>query len=257
MAELPTFQQQQYRFAAHIRDPERHALPDNIEDRRMGIYRDLFYNNVEGFLSNTLPVLRELMSDEDWHRMARAFFAQHHSHSPYFLDIPREFITWLTEEREPQADDLPFLAELAHYEWIELALSVAELSDAGRTVDEDIDLLTGIPLVSELAWPLTYLFPVHRIQPDFQPREPDETPSNFIIYRDSDDEVHFLELNPVSARLFGLIRDADATNQSTERCLHQIATELQHPDPAQIIQFGLGILQDWAGRGIILGCRRP
>ena len=46
----PTFKKHQYEFTAHIRDPERNARPDGIEDRRMGIYRDLFYNNVEGFL---------------------------------------------------------------------------------------------------------------------------------------------------------------------------------------------------------------
>ena len=60
--------QQQYEFAAHIRDPEHKPAPDDIEDRRMGIYRELFYNNVEGFLSNSFPVLRKLMDDD---RLAR------------------------------------------------------------------------------------------------------------------------------------------------------------------------------------------
>ncbi len=51
------FIQQQYDFAAHIRNPEQNPAPAGIEDRRMGIYRELFYNNVEGFLSNGFPVL--------------------------------------------------------------------------------------------------------------------------------------------------------------------------------------------------------
>ncbi len=32
----------QEEFAAHIRDPQNMAAPEGIEDRRMGIYRDLF-----------------------------------------------------------------------------------------------------------------------------------------------------------------------------------------------------------------------
>jgi len=62
MAELPLFQQEQYRFTAHIRDPEKNPAPDTIEDRRMAVYRDLFYNNVEGFLSRSFPVLRKIFS---------------------------------------------------------------------------------------------------------------------------------------------------------------------------------------------------
>ena len=40
------FQQTQYQFAAYIRDPEHQAIPDQIESRRMAIYRDLFFNNI-------------------------------------------------------------------------------------------------------------------------------------------------------------------------------------------------------------------
>ena len=32
------FREVQRRFAAHLRDPERHAAPEGIEERRMAIY---------------------------------------------------------------------------------------------------------------------------------------------------------------------------------------------------------------------------
>ena len=128
-AAKPPFMQRQYEFAAHIRDPDNQPAPDDIEDRRMGIYRELFYNNVEGFLSSSFPVLRKLMDDASWHAMARDFYARHRCHSPLFLEIPREFLNYLQHERIDQADDLPFLWELAHYEWVELALSVADSDD--------------------------------------------------------------------------------------------------------------------------------
>ena len=246
----PEFIQQQYAFAAHIRNPQGNAPPAGIEDRRMGIYRELFYNNVEGFLSNAFPVLRTLLDDEYWHAMARDFFSRHHCHTPLFLEIPREFLNYLDEERGDRNEDPPFMRELAHYEWVELALSVAE-EDILSDVDTDGDLLDNAPILSSLAWPLSYHYPVHQISREFQPSKPGEQPTYLLVYRDSNDEVSFLELNPVSARLFSLIQENPA--KTGRSILGQIATELQHPDPAQVIAGGLEILGEWRQRGIVPG----
>ncbi len=246
----PEFMQLQYAFAAHIRDPEQIAAPAGIEDRRMGIYRELFYNNIEGFLNNGFPVLRKLLNDEVWHAMARDFFASHYCHSPLFLEIPREFLNYLDGERGQRDTDLPFLRELAHYEWVELALSVAEAEDSGK-VDSNGDLLDATPVLSNLAWPLSYQYPVHRISPDFQPMEADEQPTYLLVYRDPQDEVGFLELNPVSARLFSLLQEHP--EQTGRELLELIATELQHPDPSLVVNGGHSILEEWRQRGIVRG----
>ena len=249
----PEFMQLQYAFAAHIRDPEQVAAPAGIEDRRMGIYRELFYNNVEGFLNNSFPVLRELLDNESWHAMVRDFFASHHCHSPLFLEIPREFLSYLDEERGQRDEDLPFLRELAHYEWVELALSIAEDEDSGE-VDANGDLLDAAPVLSSLAWPLSYAYPVHRISPEFQPTEPDKQETYLLVYRDVSDEVGFLELNPVSARLFALLQEHPG--QTGRKLLEQIAAELQHPDPSLVITGGQSILEEWRQRGIVRGTLR-
>ena len=246
-AAKPGFMQRQYEFAAHIRDPEHKRAPDNIEDRRMGIYRELFYNNEEGFLSSSFPVLRTLMDDHSWHAMARDFYARHQCHSPLFLEIPREFLNYLQQERSDRADDLPFLRELAHYEWVELALSVAE---ADFTASGG-DLLDVIPVVSTLAWPLSYRYPVHQISPDFIPAAPGEQTTYLLVYRNNSDEVGFIELNQVSARLFALLQEDPI--RSGRKALVMIADELQHPDADAVISGGKQILQSWRQRGIILG----
>ena len=253
----PGFMQRQYEFAAHIRDPEHKRAPDDIEDRRMEIYRELFYNNVEGFLSNSFPVLRKLMDDDSWHAMARDFYARHQCHSPLFLEIPREFLNYLQQERTDRADDLPFLRELAHYEWVELAVSVAEADDAENNGRETVftasgdDLLDAIPVVSTLAWPLSYRYPVHKISPEFIPTTPGEQATYLLVYRDPDDEVGFMELNPVSARLLALLQED--TNLSGRQALEQIAAELRHPNPEVVIEGGRQILQEWQQRGVVLG----
>ena len=69
------------------------------------------------------------------------------------------------------AGDPPWLAELAHYEWVELALQIAERRRLPPH-DPDGDLLDGVPVLSPLAWPLAYRWPVHRIGPDSSPSAP-------------------------------------------------------------------------------------
>ena len=208
----------------------------------MGIYRELFYNNVEGFLSGTFPVLRQIHDDDSWHALVRDIFARHHSRTPLFLEIPREFLNWLEHERGARPGDLPFLYELAHYEWAELALSVSEETLEQENVDPEGDLLDGTPVLSPLVWHLAYHYPVHRIGPDFLPDQPGETPTFLVVYRGRRDEVGFLEINPVTKRLLELI--SEDTHASGHALLTRIATELSHPQPGAVIDGGTGILQD-------------
>lgn len=250
-ADRPDFVRQQYAFAAHIRNPEKNPCPEAIEERRMKIYRELFYNNVEDFMANTYPVLRQITPDECWHAMIRDYFANHLSHTPLFPEMPREFLKYLEHERRPHSDDPPFMLELAHYEWVELALSLLDEKIDETKIDRHGDLLDGIPFISPFAWSLSYHFPVHSIGPAFQPQEAGETQTHLIVYRDINFDVHFIEINPVTARLMQLIMEDNS--KSARVLLYQIATELNHPQPGIVIQGGMGILNDLKQRGVILG----
>lgn len=247
----PAFVCQQYAFAAHIRDPERNPSPEGIEERRMKIYRELFYNNVESFIANTYPVLRRILPDDRWHAMMRDYFAHHVAHTPLFPEMPREFLKYLEHERKPQPDDPPFLLELAHYEWVELALSLLDEKIDATEIDAHGDLLTGIPAISPLAWALSYRFPVHKISPAFQPKEAGKTQTHLIVYRDADFDVRFIEINPVTARLLQLFSGEDAV--SGQAALQQVAAELNHPQPDTVIRGGMEILNDLQRRLVILG----
>ena len=148
--ENATFKKVQYDFTAHLRNPEQNAAPADIEDRRMEIYRGLFYRNVKNFIDNAFPVLHKLYSDHDWHKMVRDFFANHQSVSPYFKDISLEFLSYLQNERELQAKDPVFIKELAHYEWLEIYLTFSDIEPDLSNIDPSGNLLTGIPVISRL-----------------------------------------------------------------------------------------------------------
>ena len=55
---------------------------------------------------------------------------------------------------------------------------------------------------------------VHRIGQEFQPQAPDPEPNHLVVYRDRDEEVGFMHINPVTARLLQLIdQDMNASGQ--------------------------------------------
>ncbi len=252
-SDQPDFIRRQYEFAANIRDPEKEPAPADIEERRMAVYRELFYNNVESFISGTFPVLRKLHRDESWHALIRDYFARHRSRTPLFPEMPREFVAYLESERGDHPGDFPFLYELAHYEWVELALSIAEETIPTDGVEPDGNLLDAIPVLSPLAWHLNYRFPVHRISPDFIPSEPGENPTSLVVYRNREDEVGFLEINPVTKRLLELL--GEETGRNGRSLLQQIAGELKHPQPEVVIDGGHQILTRLHELDIVPGTR--
>ena len=248
---LPIFKKQQYEFTAHIRDPEKNAKPDGIEDRRMNIYRELFYNNVEGFIASGFPVIRNIYNDKNWHKMIRDFFANHKSHTPYFLEISQEFIDYLQNERQPQEEDPAGLIELAHYEWVELALHVSDESINMDNINANGNLMTQHPVFSPLAWPLVYQFPVHTMGPDNLLEEAPAQPTYIVVYRNRNDVVRFLEINPVTARLISLLQENESFTGTD--AIDHIVEGMKHPNPDIVLQGGKAALDELQQHGIIIG----
>lgn len=237
-------------LARYLRSPDRHPPPAGMAAQGAAVYRRLVANNLAGFVDNGFPVLRSVMTPDGWADLTAGFLGGHRFATPYFIDIGREFLDYLLGERSPRPTDPPFLLELAHYEWVELALAVAE-----PPVPEAVsgDLLGGAPVLSPLAWPLAYRYPVHRIGPDFLPYAPDTEPTYLVVYRDGDDEVRFLAVSPPTARLLELLEAGD--RRTGEALLYQVAGELGHPDPEQVVARGGEALADLYERGVLLGVR--
>lgn len=239
-------------FTAHVRNPGANPAPEDIEDRRVGVYRELLYNNIESFMSGSFPVVRGLLADDDWHALVRGYFADHAARTPLFPKLPQEFLQYLAEARLPFAAPA-FLNELAHYEWLELEVSLDKREIGGVELDPAENCLDGVPVINPVARVHAYAFPVHRISPGYQPVEAAAEPTYLAVWRRRDDDVGFMELNPMTARLVELI--VANTGRSGRELLEQIAAELQHPTPAIVVDGGATILDELTDRELVLGAR--
>lgn len=243
-APLP-FQQFQFEFAQHIRAPRVHPRPPGVSERRMGVYNELLYHNLTGFLDACFPVSRELLGQRRWTKLCRSFFAEWRSQTPYFREIPREFLHWLMERTPPVALP-PYAVQLAHYEWVELAVDVMDVSLP--EADRDGDLLQSLIVMNPALMNLSYEWPVHRIGRAYRPRKPSAT--QLIVYRKRNDRVGFIEVNAVSARLVAMLQQQSMTGHAA---LRAIAAELAHPDPDAVAAYGAVLLQRLLDEEVILG----
>lgn len=249
----PRFARLQAELAAWVRDPSRPA-PAGLEPRRLAIYRELFLNNVRDFVETAFPVARSLLPAPEWEALVTDFFALHRPASPYFRDISLAFRDWLAEARGDWLAARPWLAELLHYEWAELA---ADCAEAGATeAHEDGDLLAGVPVLRAATWALAYRWPVHRLGPAAPPApEPPAQPTCLLLWRDDDGAVRQMEASPLAARLVELRQAAPATGRALLEALAAeagIAGEQLPP----FVSAGAAVLQELREQGLIAGIRR-
>ena len=243
------FKAKQIEFSAYIRDPINNPRPADVKQQRMETYRELFFNNIDSFLSSNFPVIRTILNDQQWFELSQDFFSSHPCTTPYFSEIPEEFIDYLQNERQ-NPNDYPFLLELAHYEWVEMALSIAKEEITANT-DEFISRLSEKTIsLSALAWPLVYRYPVQQISPSYLPETAPEQPSYLLVYRTVSDEVNFIQIPSITFRLLQIVQNNRPL--SCESCLKQIAQESAHPEPEKIITSALQTLKDLAKKNIIL-----
>lgn len=203
-------------FINYIRDPNS-ALPQGTDKRHMAVYRELFFNNIEGFISNAFPVLKSLYNEKNWLALINQFFSKHDCQTPIFNEISEEFLYFLQNVYQPKDSDPAFLLELAHYEWIELYVALIKETPSQSQIENQIDennIAKPFFCLSNAAKVVQYSFDVQNISDKYQPTEPLDTPTFFCVYRDTEDEVQFLKLNPLAAHLLSFIENENAVKWS-------------------------------------------
>lgn len=239
---LQLFQSQ---YSAHLRNPDVQPRPSDIPEERSQIYQGLLFNNICSLISPCFPVTRQILGQEQWLQLCRAFYDRWSCSTPYFNRIAYEMVQYVQEPNTELA--LPeWLAELMHYEWIELQVETHPevVSESSGVLCESHRLQLNPTLAN-----LNYRWPVHQIAPEHEPTAPAQT--FLLVYRTSQHQVKFIEANPLTATLVTLIGERAGSAEQTLNDLSEMTPEIPY---ATILQFGMSLIEDLAQKEALIIC---
>ncbi|MFZ5467560.1 MAG: DNA-binding domain-containing protein [Pseudomonadota bacterium] len=224
-------------FAAHLRAPSRHPLPEGVDPRGAAIYRRLLLGNTERMLGAVYPRARRLLGKARWDELLTGFLAGADCPSPFYRDVPGAFLDWL----RPRHGALPaWLVPLLEHDWARFSLGLAP--DAAWQVP-----LPGHAALNPVSRLCSHTFAVHR---DDGPPEPGET--HLLLFRGADDLVRIVELTPASLGLLQQLANGKTL---------QAASAAQAPElgltAAAIAARALPLLHDLERIGAIRLGKRP
>lgn len=237
-----TLQAQQLRMSRHIRDPQANPPPPGLEARRLAVYRQLFFGNLQSLLAGSFPVLHACLGSGGWRELIEDFYARHACQTPLFTQVPGELVEYLHTRT-----DLPeWVAELAHYEWIETVLLLSD--DEEPEPEPDAGLPEGVPVLSKVALPLAYAWPVDQIGPGHVPAQAPQVPTLLLAYRGSDLQVHFSRLAPLAHALLVSLQQRRCSGREHLALLaHRAGVQ-----PALIEPQGLALLEAFSNQGLVI-----
>jgi hypothetical protein len=245
MSELFTLQKA---FTEHLRNPDFVPVPEGLDPRRVGIYSELIFSNLSALLRDFFPVIKSILSDDQWHQLVRDFFISHQAETPYFPQVSEEFVHYLSG-RQHTSGTPDFLLELAHYEWVELYLYMHSDEPPPNPIPET-DLAMAPLTLSPVVSPLAYEYPVHLIREDFQPEAPGDEPTFLLVFRNKEESIEFYELQSFTFQLLEAIEENPGLIASD--WLNSMAEQAAVADKATFIENGINMLQQFNSQCVFM-----
>jgi uncharacterized protein len=161
------------------------------------IYHRLVRANLQEVLANIYPRLMAQLGEENWMFLLDQFLQSHKARTPYFYQVPDEFLGFLWHNKALYSQ-WPWLWALAHFEWMELVATVA---------DEVLPRPNSALIrCSPLAYYCQYAYAVYYLDKEYTPLALRTQPWQGIVYRNSAHEVQWFVLDAWSALVFTAIQ---------------------------------------------------
>jgi len=235
-------------FAAALLDPGQpapaglRAFNGSDVTARFAVYRNNVVVSLVGVLADTFPVVRQLVGEEFFGAMARAFVREHPPRSPVMQAYGDTFPAWL-EAFEPAAA-LPYLADMARLEFarlrafhaadaaaIEPAALAAALAEPQQIASMVLTLHPSLAVVAS-AHPVVSLWAAHQLEA----AERDAALARIDLGRVTDrtgltDGTDLTDAHPAGETALVLSQDDDALVLPVARADGELAQRLQAGQP--------------------------
>lgn len=230
----PDFQQTQAEFTHWLRHPEASPQPNDVLPERMNTYRELLFNNVIGFIETAFPVAKALLPEALWQQLTKHFFAEYRCTSPFFYDISLHFREFAADLNWPELTDFPWLTELLHYEWMEMAADIADVANPSTEpghvlADDHFWQQRDVPIrLAMPTWPLAYQWPVASWTVATNVSDLQAQSQAVVLWRDAGDHVRSFTVEPLAAWLIERIQLDRQTLNSLAADLISASPDLNH-----------------------------
>ena len=261
MASQPDFIRLQRNLAGYFRTDIKKGVPASLNNERLKVYKDLIHGNISSFIDTQFPICGRLVGKNKWKRLIKHFIAHHKLATPFFHQITLHFLLFLKQhlkhEESARKKTYPAcLLELAHFEWQELAVVMAEDTPIPPfqkkiTATKPLVLVPVIQLVQ-------YHYPVHYMtlpedgKPVRIPRRSAQ-PIYLIVYRKLDDDLGVMTINSGGIQLMNQLISAPKCSVKThfQRLIKLMAIPKEsRPAFEKSARQQLTLLQE---EGVILG----
>ena len=241
----------QTRFTQYLRDPIALAVPTDLPAERMQIYQDLVFRNLENLLASSFPVVKNVTESDHWGALIRGFIRDYRATTPHFPLLPQEFLSYLQglyQKNDSIFDRYPFIWELAHYEWVELDVQIAETPDLPHVMEPMP--INGALELNTSAHILAYTWPVHQIGPEFRPNTPPQTPTFLAVFQNAKADCEFMSLTPLAALLLENIELNDACSVADHVAL--LEQQYDMPSPHSLFDDTVNLVERMRTKGLVL-----
>lgn len=241
----------QTRFTRYLRDPVTVPMPSDLPAERMQIYQDLVFRNLGSLLASNFPVVQRIITAHDWETLIRGFIRDYRAATPHFPLLPQEFLDYLQnlcQNDDSIFDRYPFIWELAHYEWVELDVQIAETPEATRvSTTAQADHVLALNATAHV---LAYEWPVHRIGPEFMLTERPETPTFLAVFQTAKADCEFMSLTPLAALLLENIEQHDACSLADHVAI--LAQQYGTLPPQSLFDDAVNLTNTMQTKGLVL-----
>ena len=232
---------------SHVSARDADALRSEVG--RLSVYRTLVRKRLSDAVELAVPRTRARLGrlfDEYFER----FLLERGPRTHYLRDVTSEFLDFLEPCAEIDSRLPPWTLDLARHEALDIIVgSLADTGAPGATLELDPD--RGL-VFSATARVVRYGHAVHRLSSAPDDRSvPERVAVALFVYRSPENEVRYLELTPLAARILDGLLAGNTLRAALERATHELGVAR---DDA-VLEGAARVLADLSERGAITGAK--